>query len=147
MLHIYSIIYFRNFHKGVKYECAQCKDFFDSKENLELHQKTVQHSSNSVEESVKTPLSLERIETQNTEQNIFAATSEVTEDSNTVIHKCEKCDKRFELKQEYEIHVRVVHHELQKFTCNVCNKTFLHESNWKMHVASHGVCILGYIIN
>ncbi|XP_019885783.2 zinc finger protein 665 isoform X2 [Ooceraea biroi] len=130
----------KNFHKGVKYECAQCRDIFDSKENLELHQKTARHSSSpEVEESADTDanLSLEKTETQNAEENIFAATSEVAESSSDAIHKCEKCDKQFDSKQEYELHARMMH-EQQKFTCNVCNKTFLQQSNLKMHMASHG---------
>jgi len=143
---LYICEYSRNFHKGIKYECAQCKDFFDTKENLELHQKTAQHNLNPIEGSAEVHLSLEKIETQNEEQNILTAPSEVTDDSNDVIHKCEKCDKQFESKQKYELHVRVMH-ELQKFTCNVCNKTFLHQSNLKMHMASHGVCTSKFIMN
>lgn len=104
-----------------------------------LHQKTTQHSSNPVEENTEVQEPLERLEIHNAEQDTSTVT--IKEDSNNIIHMCEKCDKHFELKQEYELHMRVVH-ELQKFTCNICNKDFTNQSNLKIHVNTHKVCIL-----
>lgn len=129
----------RSLHKDNKYECTQCKTLFDSKDNLMLHQKTTQHSSSPVEENTEMQEPLERLEIQSIEQD--TSTAMIKEDSSNTIHMCEKCDKHFELKQEYELHMRVVH-ELQKFTCNVCNKDFTNQSNLKMHMNTHKVCIL-----
>lgn len=37
-------LFCRNFHKDEKYECAECKKLYNSKDNLLLHQKTTGHS-------------------------------------------------------------------------------------------------------
>ncbi|CAL1689498.1 unnamed protein product [Lasius platythorax] len=124
----------KSFHKDIKNECTQCKMLFDSKENLALHQKTTQHSSNPVEGNTEVQEPLERLETQNAEQDASKVT--IKEDISDVIYMCERCDKHFESKQEYELHMRVMH-ELQRFTCNVCNKDFTNQSNLKMHMTTH----------
>ncbi|XP_029164724.1 zinc finger protein 567-like isoform X2 [Nylanderia fulva] len=124
----------KNFHKSIKYECTQCKTLFDSKENLALHQKTAQHSSNPAEENIEVQESFEKLETQSSEQDY--STTTMKEDSSAAIYMCERCDKHFESKQEYELHMKLVH-ELQRFTCNVCNKAFTNQSNLTMHMATH----------
>ncbi|XP_072746124.1 uncharacterized protein [Anoplolepis gracilipes] len=124
----------KSFHKDNKYECTQCKLLFDSKENLMSHQKTTEHSSNPTEENTEVQEPFERLEAHSAEQD--ASTATITEDSSNVVYMCEKCDKQFESKQEYELHMRVAH-ELQKFTCNVCNKEFTNQSNLKMHMTTH----------
>lgn len=67
--HHYSQIHFRDSHKGIKFECTQCKKHFTSKENLALHQKATHHSLNPVENNVKTQDSTEKVETTKAEQN------------------------------------------------------------------------------
>jgi len=104
-----------------------------------LHQKTTQHSSNPVEGNTEIQEPLERLEIHSAEQDTSIST--IREEASNAIYMCEKCDKHFELKQEYELHMRVVH-ELQKLTCNVCNKNFTNQSNLKMHMNTHKVCIL-----
>lgn len=99
-----------------------------------MHQETTQHSSNPTEENVEI---LESHETHNVKQDI--STIKLEENSKNV-YTCKKCNKHFELKQEYELHMRVVH-EQQKFTCNICNKSFINQSDLKMHVTKHGVRI------
>jgi len=101
-----------------------------------LHQKT-QHS-NLTEENVEAQ---ESHEMHSTEQNTSTMKLVVAGDSRSVIYMCEKCNKQFELKQEYELHMRVVH-EQQEFTCNICNKSFTNQSDLKMHVTTHEVCVL-----
>lgn len=130
----------RNFHKNIKYECTECKTLFDSKENLALHQKATQHqsSSNSTEENIEVEEPFEGLETQSSEQD---ASTTIKEDSSSAIYMCEKCDKHFESKQEYELHMKLVH-ELQRFTCNVCDKAFTNQSNLKMHMTTHEVRVL-----
>lgn len=112
---------------------------FNSKENLELHQKTTQHDSNLAKGNTEVQEPLEKLEMHSAEQD--ATTATMKEDSSNAIYMCERCDKHFELKQEYELHMRVVH-ELQKFTCNICNKDFTDQSNLKMHLTTHKVCVL-----
>ncbi|XP_025268545.1 zinc finger protein 271-like isoform X2 [Camponotus floridanus] len=126
----------KSLHKDNKciYECIQCKTLFDSKDNLMLHQKTTQHSTNLVEENNEIQEPLERLEIHSAEQD--TSTSTIREEASNAIYMCEKCDKHFELKQEYELHMRMVH-ELQKFTCNVCNKDFTNQSNLEMHMNTH----------
>ncbi|XP_067213476.1 zinc finger protein 287-like isoform X2 [Linepithema humile] len=127
----------KSFHKNIKYECAQCKKFFDSKENLELHQKTTEHSLNVAEENTEGQKSLERVQTtSSTEQDSFATTTETTKDNSDTPHTCKKCDKQFESKQEYELHERMAHDQ-QKFSCSVCNNSFTNQSNLKMHMTMH----------
>lgn len=134
-----NLIYSRSFHKNIKYECTPCKKFFDSKENLELHKKTTEHSSNSTEENIETQKSPERLQVHNAEQVSFTATSEITKDDSSKVYTCNKCDKQFELKQEYELHEKMVH-DPQKFSCSICNKNFTNQSNLKVHMAMHKVC-------
>ncbi|XP_036149519.1 zinc finger and SCAN domain-containing protein 2 isoform X2 [Monomorium pharaonis] len=124
----------KSFHKGIMNECTQCKKVFDSKENLILHQET-QHNSNSAEENVDAQESHEpqNLQPSNSTMKLH---DEIARDSTSIIYKCEKCDKQFELKQEYELHIRV--HEQPEITCSTCNKTFTSQSDLKTHMTTHG---------
>lgn len=93
-----------------------------------------QHNLNPTEENVE-----ESNEMQSKEQNTSTTKLEVAGDSRNTIYMCEKCNKQFGMKQEYELHMRVVH-EQQEFTCNICNKSFINQSDLKMHMMTHGVC-------
>lgn len=98
-----------------------------------------QHNSNSSEENVEIQ---ESHEMRSTEQNISLMKLEVTEDSRNAIYICKRCDKQFGMKQEYELHMRVVHKQ-QEFTCNICDKNFTNQSDLKTHMTTHnGVCVL-----
>lgn len=129
---LYFNVRFRSFHTGNKHECPQCKKLFDSKESLILHQETSQHNSNPTEGNVDVHDSHEI----HNIKDISTIKSE--EDSKIATYTCKKCNKQFGLKQEYELHMRVVH-EQQKFTCNICNKSFINQSDLKMHMTTHGV--------
>lgn len=122
----------KSFHKSGKHECTQCKKQFDSKDNLELHQKT-QHNSNPTKENIEAQ---EPHETPSTEQSASTVTLEIAGGSRNANYKCESCDKQFGLKQEYELHMKV--HEQQEFICNTCNKTFTSQSDLKTHMTTHG---------
>ncbi|XP_011175624.1 zinc finger and SCAN domain-containing protein 2 isoform X2 [Solenopsis invicta] len=125
----------KSFHKGIKHECTQCKKLFDTKENLVLHQQTTQHNSNSAEKNVEAQESRETLSPQ-PGTSTMKLQDEMARDSKSTIYKCEKCDKQFELKREYELHIKV--HEQPEFICNICNKTFTNQSDLKMHVTTHG---------
>ncbi|XP_018057196.1 PREDICTED: zinc finger protein 189-like isoform X5 [Atta colombica] len=122
----------KSFHKGIKHECIQCKKLFDSKDNLALHQKMTQHNSISSEENVET----QEFHEHSPEQNISTMKLDITEDSRNMIYICKRCDKQFGMKQEYELHMRVVH-EQQEFTCNICDKNFTNQSDLKTHMTTH----------
>ncbi|XP_011883064.1 PREDICTED: zinc finger protein 271-like [Vollenhovia emeryi] len=124
----------KGFHASTKFECTQCKKMFDTKENLTLHQETTKHSSNFAEENVEVQ---EAQKTNNAKQNTSLKSSEVAKDSSKATYTCEKCNKQFDLKQEYELHMRVAH-EQQKFSCSNCNKSFANQSDLKTHMTTHG---------
>jgi len=97
-----------------------------------------QHNSISSEENVET----QELHEHSTEQNISTMKLDVTEDSRNTIYICKRCDKQFGMKQEYELHMRIVH-EQQEFTCNICDKNFTNQSDLKTHTTTHnGVCVL-----
>lgn len=102
-----------------------------------MHQETTQHGSNSTEENLEVQESHETHAQEAVEQDTTGK-PEIVKDSRNAIYTCEKCNKQFESKEEFELHMRV-EHEQQKFTCNICDKSFINQSDLKMHMITHGV--------
>lgn len=82
----FAFLVVRNYHKGVKYECGTCQKQFNSKDHLELHHKTLEHSGEVV-----------------IELSADVKKCEVTDENN--LH-CEKCEKEFSSKEDYEVLIR-----------------------------------------
>ncbi|XP_015174342.1 PREDICTED: zinc finger and SCAN domain-containing protein 2-like isoform X2 [Polistes dominula] len=152
----------KSFHKSLKYECRECKKLFTNKDNFALHQKMSQHTGCSITEiNDEHDINYQKSVTENT-NSILNNTSlhetkdlgitlmnnqnldEVTENSdNNVINNsdkkilCEQCEKTFQTKESYDLHVKIVHENEKPFVCNICNKTFTSETNLKGHLLTH----------
>lgn len=131
----------KSFHKGVKYECTECKKQFSNKDNFALHQKTMVHSGEGIIENVEesdvhtqepllsknaivtsdeitVPSSTALIDSQNVpESTILPVESLVDETEKTI--ECEQCHKQLQSKHAYEMHVKVIHQGEKPFICNV----------------------------
>lgn len=105
----------KNLHKGMKYECGTCQKQFNSKENLELHHKTLEHTG----------------------EVVIEAPPEVKKEELSEINlNCEKCDKEFSTKEEYELHLQSVHEGEKPFKCHICPMTFPYQSSLRYHITS-----------
>lgn len=145
----------RSFHKGIKYECLECKKLFTSKENLGLHQKTTHHIgdgiSQSLEHDTQDPSSESRYpETEEIENSTDDIEPTLTEKPNVNTFSsnsndsqkdfsCEHCDKLFETKQAYDLHLKMAHEREKLFMCTVCDKSFSQQTALKTHMAIHEV--------
>ncbi|ENN77282.1 hypothetical protein YQE_06108, partial [Dendroctonus ponderosae] len=64
---------------------------------------------------------------------------------NDNVYQCDKCEKSFTCKQNYEVHFKAVHDEKKtfqceicdKFMCNKCNKSFKHRQLLLRHQTVH----------
>ncbi|KAJ9590984.1 hypothetical protein L9F63_015990, partial [Diploptera punctata] len=52
-------------------------------------------------------------------------------------YPCDQCDKTFQTKQSYELHMPAIHEGQRPFTCEVCGKTFAYQNSLKGHMLSH----------
>lgn len=107
----------KNYHKGLKYECGTCQKQFNSKDNLELHHKTLEHTGEVLIEMSGEDKKDEDLET----------------DSN--LH-CDKCEKEFTSKENYEIHLQSAHEGEKPFKCQLCPMTFPYQSSLRYHITS-----------
>lgn len=155
---------YRSFHKSIKYECNECKKLFTNKDTFVLHQKINQHMGcgiteisnehdnhqnkvventnlvsnnalpNETKDSGNTPTNNQNIEivTETPDKN-------VTNNPNKDI-MCGQCEKTFQTKESYELHVKIIHESEKSFICNICNKSFSYETNLKGHMLTHEVC-------
>ncbi|XP_031837954.1 uncharacterized protein LOC116429307 isoform X2 [Nomia melanderi] len=143
----------KSFHKGIKYECTECKKLFTSKDNLSLHQKTSHHAEDSnaqiIEHSVqdfnsklKHSLSEEDhrvtdiLEPTSSEETNINKLSDVSDHPQKTF-SCEQCDKCFENMQAYDSHVKTVHQCEKLFRCTICNKNFTQQLALKAHMSIH----------
>ncbi|XP_033337683.2 uncharacterized protein LOC117226972 isoform X1 [Megalopta genalis] len=139
----------KSFHKGIKYECSDCKKLFTNKENLSLHQKANHHDgcSQSIEQNVqeaklKSPSSEEVHRVENTLESPSPEEPNISKLSDTSDHaqklfSCEQCDKSFESIQDYDSHTKLDHQCEKLFLCTVCNKNFVQQSALKVHMLIH----------
>ncbi|XP_043791860.1 zinc finger protein 62 homolog [Apis laboriosa] len=142
----------KSFHKGIKYECSECKKLFTNKENLGLHQKATHHIGNDINqefEHIVQDSSLESKRHLSGEDNISNVIDHVlTEEQHTnkfsnnssdyqKNFSCEQCKKLFETKEAYELHVKVVHDHDKLFICTICNKNFTQQTALKHHMSIH----------
>ncbi|XP_066593570.1 uncharacterized protein [Prorops nasuta] len=157
----------KSFHKGVKYECTECKKLFSNKENFALHQKTTQHTGTSIVEITEKLKENENIQETLNEINgtipkidenleeilIVSSMSEEIQDNpqsnvinnensdiTTDVNKtftCDLCAKQFPAKEILDLHIKNVHEAEKPFTCNICNRSFALETNLKGHLLKH----------
>ncbi|XP_076545050.1 uncharacterized protein LOC117604279 isoform X1 [Osmia lignaria lignaria] len=140
----------KSFHKGIRYECSECKKLFTNKENLELHQKTTHHTGDSMYQK------LEHIQESDSESkrhypeeehvsNVLEQTLPEEHDTNRSSENsdsqktfsCEQCDKLFETKQTCDLHLKMVHERDKLFICTICSKSFTQQTALKTHMAIH----------
>ncbi|XP_015431124.1 PREDICTED: zinc finger and SCAN domain-containing protein 2-like [Dufourea novaeangliae] len=143
----------KSFHKGIKYECSECKKLFTSKENLGLHQKTSHHTgdgdSESVEHNIQDstsklnhPSSEEDDKVTNILEPILSEEQHVKKlssmsDNAQKTLSCEQCDESFETIQSHDLHVKMVHECKELYLCTICNKSFTQQSVLKTHMLIH----------
>lgn len=101
----------RNYHKGVKYQCGTCEKQFSSKDNLDLHHKTLEHSGEGriFIISVLLPWYLSLV----SNLPYFFLFSEVVIEAPVEMKKedgcsenslhCDKCNKEFLTKEDFEV--------------------------------------------
>ncbi|XP_015608375.1 zinc finger protein 287 isoform X2 [Cephus cinctus] len=146
----------KSFHKSVKYECSQCKKQFSNRDNFALHQRTAGHSGEGIinieeNETNVRDVSIKNIidevgpiepaipaEKRVSDNITVQETPAIDEQNSPKEHiECEQCQKHFQSKQNYETHIKVVHHDEKPFTCNICNKTFAYLTSLKGHMLTH----------
>ncbi|XP_017878255.1 zinc finger protein 37-like isoform X3 [Ceratina calcarata] len=142
----------KSFHKGIKYECFECKKLFTSKENLELHQKSVHHSgddankdvNNTVQDSSTNPkrhLSEDNNmpdvldQTLNEEQHTNKFSNNIDDSEKNI--SCEQGEKSFETKEANDLHLKVAQEQDKSFVCTICNKSFSQQAALKNHISVH----------
>ncbi|XP_046676859.1 zinc finger protein 184-like isoform X3 [Homalodisca vitripennis] len=121
-LHHGRYMFHKSVHKGVKFECTTCQRRFSTKENFELHQKISGHSGEGIIENLEEETS----EAKSTEESAKAV--EVS---------CKYCDKVFPSKRIYEVHLMTDHQEAKPFQCDICQKSFSHQTSLKCHLQTH----------
>lgn len=145
----------RSFHKGIKYECSECKKFFTSKENLELHQKTthpavddtIQNIENTVQDSShdsKRALSEEDNDIPNVLNHALSEDEHTSKfsnhsDNSEKTFSCDQCEKLFDTKENYDTHLKNVHECDKSFICTICDKNFTQQTALKNHMSIHEV--------
>ncbi|XP_078042216.1 uncharacterized protein LOC144472755 isoform X2 [Augochlora pura] len=139
----------KSFHKGIKYECSDCKKLFTSKENLSLHQKANHHDgcSQNIEQNIqeaklKSPSPEEIHGVENTLESPSPEEPNISKLSDTSDHaqklfSCEQCDRSFESMQDFDSHTKLDHQCEKLLVCTVCNKNFAQQSALKAHMLIH----------
>ncbi|KAH1013554.1 hypothetical protein HUJ04_002533 [Dendroctonus ponderosae] len=56
---------------------------------------------------------------------------------NDNVYQCDKCEKSFTCKQNYEVHFKAVHDEKKTFQCEICDKKFAYACSLKNHMIVH----------
>ncbi|OAD56631.1 hypothetical protein WN48_03092 [Eufriesea mexicana] len=140
----------KSFHKGIKYECSECKKLFTSKENLELHQKATHHTGDDTNQDfdINQDSSLEskRHLSEDNISNVLDQALTEEQDTNKFSNcsndiqknfSCEQCKKLFETKEAYDLHLKMVHDHDKLFICTICNKNFTQQTALKHHMSIH----------
>ncbi|XP_076390311.1 uncharacterized protein LOC100874963 isoform X2 [Megachile rotundata] len=140
----------KSFHKGIRYECSECKKLFTNKENLELHQKTTHHTGNGVYQNLEhiqesDVESKRQVPEEDQVSNVLEPTLSEEQDmskfsNNSDSQKsfsCEQCDKLFETKQAYDLHLKMAHERDKLFVCTICSKSFSQQTALKAHMSIH----------
>ncbi|XP_012262840.2 zinc finger protein 62 homolog isoform X2 [Athalia rosae] len=143
----------KSFHKGVKYECLECKKQFTNRDNFGLHQKTSGHTGEGIienqvdnevrsqgssiaEEGANIVTGVSR-EVQDTVGEVLPIDEGAPLEDDGQVTECEQCQKQFPSRQSYEVHAKMVHQEEKPYTCNLCNKTFAYHTSLKGHMLAH----------
>ncbi|CAK9807419.1 Zinc finger protein 585A [Anthophora plagiata] len=142
----------KSFHKGIKYECSECKKLFTNKENLKLHQKAAHHTEDGINQNFEHIIQESNLESKrhlSGEDNISSVLDHtLTEEQSTnkfsnnyndsqKNYSCEQCDKLFETKETYDLHLKMVHEYDKLFICSICNKNFAQQTALKTHMSIH----------
>ena len=97
------------------YLCGMCSEKFDSKEELEIHQKLSEHVG-------ETLIDLMQPSVNKTEGKSL---------------KCSTCDKEFDNKPALSKHINSEHSEKKKkYSCSICRKQFRFNCSLKGHMLS-----------
>ena len=144
----------RSFHKGIKYECSECKKLFTSKENLELHQKATHDVGNDIDQDFEHIVQDPNFESKHhlSEGDDISSTLDhvLTEEqhSNKLPNNssdsqknfsCDQCEKLFETKEMHDLHLKMAHDRDKLFICTSCNKNFTQQAALKHHLSIHEV--------
>lgn len=141
----------KSFHKGIKYECSECKKLFTNKENLELHQKTthdVGNDNQDFEHIVQDPnfeskhhlsegddisSTLDHTLTEEQHSNKLPNNSSDSQKN----FSCDQCEKLFETKEMHHLHLKMAHDRDKLYICTICNKNFTQQAALKHHLSIH----------
>lgn len=122
---------------------------------MALHQKTTHHTGDIINQSLehdiqdsssesKYPVPEENhngadvLEPTVSEERHINTFSNNSNDSEKTV-PCDQCDKLFETKQAYELHLKMVHEREKVFMCTICSKSFSQQTTLKAHMTIHEV--------
>ncbi|CAH1369186.1 zinc finger protein 271-like [Tenebrio molitor] len=126
----------------VEYSCAHenCNFESDNRKTLDQHHKDAGHYGLVISEKVDKYGTLQLPTDLKTTQSLLKQ-DQTDKVNNTVNNKkeflCEKCNKNFSCKQNYEVHLKAVHEGERPFACERCNKRFSYANSLKVHLLQH----------
>ncbi|XP_060517923.1 zinc finger protein 431-like isoform X2 [Cylas formicarius] len=122
----------RKNHK-IKYVCKNTECNFESnrKEALVQHQSETGHSDMSIMEEAKSAGGLVIL------PDDAANAPQPTESNVESPIKCDKCNKTFSCKQNYQVHLKAIHNRVKTFQCTYCNRAFCYANSLKIHTLRH----------
>ncbi|RZC14267.1 zinc finger protein 271-like, partial [Asbolus verrucosus] len=123
----------------VEYGCAQenCDFETDKRSLLEQHHQETGHAGLIVTEKVD-KYGIVQLPTEiKTNQPAVEKEEASAPANNKKEFSCEKCNKNFTCKQNYEVHLKAVHAGERPFACEECGKRFSYANSLKVHLLLH----------